>query len=184
MTKTNKTSEFLTDFPLGKVPTFKSSTGLALFESDAIAQYAAESGPASNQLLGSIPEERASIRQWIGFADHELFEPLQNMVLWRFGMAPYDGKLERDSFGRFEIALRVLETHLQGRLYVATDHLDLADLSVAAALVWGFGLIIDKEMRTHCPLTVEWYLRVIEQDQVKIAFGEKNFIDVRKEATQ
>ena len=184
MTKTNKTSEFLSEFPLGQVPTFRSSTGLALFESDAIAQYAAESGPASSQLLGSTLDERAVIRQWIGFADHELFGSLQNMVLWRFGMAPYDDKLERDSFARFEIALRVLEKHLQGRLYVATDHLDLADLSVAAALVWGFGHIVDKEMRTHYPLTVKWYIRVIEQEQVKLFFAEKEFIDARKEGNQ
>jgi elongation factor 1-gamma len=53
----------------------------------------------------------------------------------------------------------------------------LADLSVAAAMYWGFGQIIDKDMREKYPLNVKWYLRVIEQEQVKMAFGESDFID-------
>lgn len=180
MGKTNKTLEFLADFPLGQVPAFRSRSGLTLFESDAITQYVAESGPARKQLLGSNVEESATIRQWIGFADHNVFVPLQNMVLWRYGMATYDEKLEAASLFTLETSLLVLEKRLQGRQYVATDHLDLADLSVAAAMYWGFGLVIDKKMREKYPLTVEWYLRVIEQEQVKAAFGETNFIEVRK----
>ncbi|KAJ6079666.1 hypothetical protein N7467_009419 [Penicillium canescens] len=180
MGKTNKSLDFLADFPLGQVPTFRSRSGLILFESDAIAQYAAESGPARKQLLGSNAEESAIIRQWICFADHDLFIPLQNMVLWRYGMAAYDEKLEVTALSTLERSLLVLERRLEGRQYVATDHLDLADLSVAAAMYWGFGQIIDEKMREKYPLTVKWYLRVIEQEQVKTAFGEKVFIEVRK----
>jgi elongation factor 1-gamma len=184
MTKTNRSPEFLADFPLGKVPTFRGQNGLTLFESDAIAQYIAECGPASGQLLGTTPEERAVIQQWIGFADHELFAPLQNMILWRYGMGVYDSKLEAASFRHLRASLRVLENYLQGRQYVATDHLNMADLSLAAALYWGFGQVIDKDMRREYPSTVAWYLRVIEQDQVKTAFGDKVFIDVRRDTPQ
>jgi elongation factor 1-gamma len=35
-------------------------------------------------------------------------------------------------------------------------------------------------MRENYPLTVQWYLRVIEQEQVKTAFGEPVFVEVRK----
>ena len=39
MGKTNKTSEFLGKFPMGKVPAFESADGKTLFESNAIAYY-------------------------------------------------------------------------------------------------------------------------------------------------
>lgn len=180
MGKTNKSLEYLVDFPLGQVPTFKSRSGLLLFESDAIAQYVAEMGPAKNQLLGFNAENSATIRQWINFADHSLFLPLQNMILWRYSMAAYDEKLESTSLLALETALQALEKRLEGRQYVATDNLDLADLSIAAAMYWGFGQVIDKKMRERYPLIVEWYIRVTGQEQVKPAFGENEFIAVRK----
>ncbi|OJJ67038.1 hypothetical protein ASPBRDRAFT_137149 [Aspergillus brasiliensis CBS 101740] len=179
MTKTNKSPEFLRDFPLGKVPAFKGVTGLSLFESDAILQYVAESGPASVQLLGSSVDDRALIRQWTEFADHELFEPLQNMVLWRYGMAPFDEALESKSYSRLEVSLSVLEAHLQGREFVASGDLSMADLSVAAAMFWGYGQVVDADLRSRYPSTAEWYLRVIGREGVKQAFGEPNFIGKR-----
>ncbi|BCS05596.1 glutathione S-transferase family protein [Aspergillus luchuensis] len=179
MTKTNKSPEFLLDFPLGKVPAFRSVTGLSLFESDAILQYVAESGPASVQLLGSSVDERALIRQWTEFADHELFEPLQNMVLWRYGMAGFDEALELRSYSRLEVSLSVLEAHLQGREFVASGDLSMADLSVAAAMVWGYGQVVDADLQCQYPSTVQWYLRVIGREGVKQAFGEPNFLEKR-----
>jgi elongation factor 1-gamma len=179
MAQTNRSPEFLHDFPLGKVPTFSSVTGIKLFESDAIAQYAAEMGPMSTQLLGSSADERALIRQWVGFADHELFEPLQSMVLWRYGMGPFVEGVEATSLSRLEVSLDVLERHLRGREYLVSSHLSLADLSVAAAMVWGFEQVVDKEMRGKYPLTVQWYLHVISQDKVKQVFGEPNLTEVR-----
>ncbi|EOD44390.1 putative translation elongation factor eef-1b gamma protein [Neofusicoccum parvum UCRNP2] len=161
MGNTNKTPEFLASFPMGRVPTFKSTCGLALFESDAIAQYAAESGPASAQLLGATAEERAIIRQWIGFADHELFEPLTTLILWRF-------------------SLKVLEKQLYGRQYIVSEQLSLADISVAAGLYWGFAQVIDQDLRAEYSQTTEWHLRVVQDGRIKSAFGEKNFIEVRK----
>lgn len=181
MGKTNKSPEFLKNFPLWQVPTFKSQGGIALFESDAIAQFAAQSGPASAELLGANAEESAIIRQWIGFADHNLFAPLQNLILWRYGMAAFDANLESASLRNLEASLSILEKHLEGRQHVATNHINLADISVAAALFWGFGQIIDRKMREQYPLIVQWYSRLLEVDQIKSAFGEKDFVEVRKE---
>ncbi|KAH7015843.1 glutathione S-transferase [Ilyonectria destructans] len=167
MGKTNKTPEFLADFPMGRVPTLKSATGLVLFESDTIAQYIAESGPASAQLLGATAEERAVIRQWIGFADHELFEPLTTLLLWRYGMALFkEEEAEKSAFQRLDVSLTVLEKQLQGCRYIASEQLSLADISVAASLYWGFAQVLDLELRAKFSQTVEWYLR--------------NFIETRK----
>lgn len=66
--------------------------------------------------------------------DHDLFVLLQNIILWRYGMAAYNGKLEVTALSTLERSLLVLERRLEGRQYVATDHLDLAELSVTAAM--------------------------------------------------
>jgi elongation factor 1-gamma len=179
MGNTNKSPEFVSDFPMGRVPAFKSVKGLYIFESDAIAQYAAECGPSSSQLLGSTVEERAIIRQWIGFAAHELFEPLTPLILWRYGMAPFDEETENSAFQRLIASLVVLEKQLQGRQYIASEQLSLADISVAASLYWGFTQIIDGVLRAEYSRTTEWYLRVIQDERVNSAFGKKSFIEAR-----
>ncbi|KAK2736515.1 elongation factor 1-gamma [Colletotrichum kahawae] len=180
MGKTNRTPEFLANFPMGRVPTFRSADGgLALFESDAIAQYAAESGPARTQLLGGGVEERAIIRQWIGFADHELLEPLTTLILWRFGMAEFVEKAEHAAFSSLQKSLAALEKHLQGRQYIGLDQLSLADISVAASLYWGFAQVIDGELRAKYRKVTEWYLLVVRDKSLKSAIPEE-FIDVRK----
>ncbi|WYZ42207.1 hypothetical protein EsH8_V_001102 [Colletotrichum jinshuiense] len=165
---------------MGRVPTFKSANdGMTLFESDAIAQYAAESGPASARLLGVTVEERALIRQWIGFADHELFPPLTTLIMWRYGMAAFDEIEERAAFTRLHVSLVALEKHLQGRQYIATEQLSLGDISVAAGLYWGFAHIIDRELRAKYSETTKWYLRVIRDERLKSSIQEV-LIDIRK----
>ncbi|KAF4333256.1 translation elongation factor eef-1b gamma subunit [Fusarium beomiforme] len=183
MGQTNKSPEFLAQFPLGRVPTFKSRDGkTVLFESDAIAQYAAESGPASTQLLGSTPEERATIRQWIAFADHELFEPMTIMIMWRYGMDSFDEAADKKALQHLVVSLTILEKHLQCRDYIATELLSLADISVAAGLYWGFAQVIDAELRTQFRRTTDWYLRVTQDGYLASSFGEQNFIESRKDA--
>lgn len=181
MGKTNREPEFLAKFPLGKVPAFEGADGTKIFDSDAIAQYVAESGPAAGQLLGTTPAQKAHVRQWICFAADEILTNVTRLFRWRFGIAPYDEKTETTSLERLERAVAALETHLSsGRTWVATEQLSLADISLASALVWGFEHVIDDELRPKYPKTVEWYKRVLASDGVKEFFGEPKFIAKRK----
>lgn len=181
MLKTNRTPEFLSKFPFGKVPSFESASGIKLFESDAITQFIAESGPASAQLLGSTPADRALIRQWICFADGEVIGPVIQLVKWRVKIAEFDEKIETDNLARLERSLALLERHLDGRKWMVDgEMLSLADITVASALQWGFAMVIDAEMRAKYPATVAWYERVVESEGVKEAFGEKKFVEKRE----
>ncbi|CAI7630737.1 unnamed protein product [Penicillium glandicola] len=181
MGKTNRTPDFLSKFPLGMVPAFEAANGTTLFESDAITQYIAESGPAANQLIGATPAERATIRQWICYAQCEIQESMTNLVLWRFGLRSYDEKVEEKNLGRLERSLQYLETHLKDRTWlVSNEKLSLADITVAAALVWGFSSVIDAEMRQKFPSVVTWYERILGAEGVKEAFGEKKYIEKRQ----
>ncbi|KAJ5676470.1 uncharacterized protein N7477_002103 [Penicillium maclennaniae] len=181
MGKTNRTEDFLTKFPLGKVPAFEGADGTNLFESDAMTQYIAESGPAAAQLLGATPAERAAVRQWICYAQGEILDPVTQLALWRMNIRPYDEATETTNLQRLERSLACLETHLKGRTwFVNNDKLSLADITVASALVWGFSMVIDAEMRQKYPTVIAWYERTIEADGVKEAFGEKKFVEKRQ----
>ncbi|GIK04988.1 hypothetical protein Aspvir_009087 [Aspergillus viridinutans] len=177
----NRTPEFLAKFPFGKVPAFEGADGTKIVESDAIAQYVAESGPAAGQLLGTKPAERAAIRQWIAFADGEIQGPVIQLVVPRLGYGPFDESVEKKNLDKLERSLTHLEGHLRGRNWVATEEkLSLADITVAAALYWGFSIVIDREMRQKYPFVVSWYEKTIESDGVKQAFGEKKFVEKRE----
>ncbi|TGO29120.1 hypothetical protein BPAE_0018g00050 [Botrytis paeoniae] len=183
MFETNRTPEFLSDFPLGRVPVFKDATSsFQLFESDAIAQYAAESGPAVNQLLGSNVKERATIRQWISFANNEIFEPITTLIFWRYGFVPFEKGAEDEAMGKLEIVLNILESQLSKHTYVSsTEDISLADISVAAALYWGFDQVIDVEKRGKFPKVVEWYERIIKHEHLRPFWGEQKFVEKRRE---
>jgi len=181
MGKTNRTEDFLSKFPLGKVPAFEGADGTNIFEADAITQYIAESGPAAAQLMGATPAERAAVRQWICYAQGEVMDPITQLVLWRLKYKPYDEATETDGLQRLERSLTCLETQLKGRTWLVNgDKLSLADITVASALVWGFSMVVDAEMRQKYPAVVAWYERTLETDGVKQAFGEKKFIEKRQ----
>lgn len=182
MGQTNRTPEFLAKFPLGKVPAFESASGVKLVESNAITQFVAESGPAAFQLVGASPAERALIRQWSDFADGEILGPVLTLALWRLGLGTYkyEEAAETAALTKLERALSYLERQIQGKTWlVAGEKLSLADINVAAALVWGFSISIDKEMRAKYPGVMAWYERVTEAEGVKEAFGEKTFVEKR-----
>ncbi|CAG8230168.1 unnamed protein product [Penicillium salamii] len=162
--QTNRTPDFISKFPLGKVPAFEGADGTTLFESDAITQYIAESGPAADQLVGATPAQRAQIRQWICYAQGEVLDPVSQLALWRLGIYTYDAKNETTNAEKLHRSLACL---------------DLADITVAAALIWGFATFIEKEDREKYPSVVAWYERTIETEGVKQAFGEKKYIDKR-----
>lgn len=180
---TNRTPEFLAKFPAGKVPAFEGSDGLCLAESDAIAQYIAQSGPCASQLLGQDPATSALIRQWISFTDGEIVPYALDLVIWRVNLGPYDETTEKKALARIEYALGVLEKHLDGRTWLVGDQLTLADLTLASALVWPFMHIVDEAMRERYSKVVSWYLRTIGMKGVKDVFGSPDMISVRRTYT-
>lgn len=185
--KDNKTPEFLSKFPLGKVPAFTARDAPNICDSDAIAQYVAESGPAAGQLLGTTPAEHAAIRQWICFGASEVMDPVTQLTVPRIGLAAYDEAKEVAALGRIGRSLDCLEIHLKGKTWLASsDKLSLADISVVASLVIGFAFSIDADMRKKCPSVMEWYQRAIGIEHVKKAFQDveealapNNFVEKR-----
>ncbi|KAF4595808.1 eEF-1B gamma subunit-like protein [Ophiocordyceps camponoti-floridani] len=120
-TITNQTPDFLAKFPVGKVPVFEGSDGLCLSESDAIAQYMAQSGPRASQLLGHNASSSAQIRQWISFTDSELTSHVIDLVLWRVGLGVFNAEVETRALAGVEKGLAVLERRLRGRTWLVGE---------------------------------------------------------------
>ncbi|KAE8379585.1 glutathione S-transferase [Aspergillus bertholletiae] len=179
---TNRTPEFLAKFPLGKVPVYEGADGTLLFESDAIAQYVAESGPAKDQLLGVSAAERAHIRQWSCLAEGDLMGAVVPFALWHMKLVQYTEKDLEGHLAKLERVVGAAEAHLKAgdRKWLATaEKLSAADISLAAPLSWAFAMILDEELRAKYPNVVAWYERTIESEGVKQAFGEKKFVEKR-----
>ncbi|KAG0156868.1 Alpha/beta hydrolase, putative [Penicillium digitatum] len=177
---TNQSSEFLAKFPLGKVPAFEGSDGTLIFESDAIAQYVAESGPFGDKLLGKDSLEKATIRQWILFSDLEIMSPVIELVMWRVGMVPFDASVEEKAMVTLRRGLSCLECYLNGRKWLATeDDPSLADFTLAGACFWAFMQVIDSKMRDEFPILTRFYQRIIAWEDVKYVFRQATFIEER-----
>ncbi|OGM49217.1 translation elongation factor eEF-1B gamma subunit [Aspergillus bombycis] len=179
---TNRSADFLAKFPMGKAPAFEAADGTLIFESDAIAQYVAESGPAKDQLLGVSAAERAHIRQWICFAEGDGMGAVVPFALWQMKIAQYTAEELEGHLAKLERAVGAVEAYLKAgnRKWLATEEkLSLADISLAAPLSWAFGMVLDAELRAKYPAVVAWYERTIESEGVKQAFGEKKLIEKR-----
>jgi elongation factor 1-gamma len=163
-TKTNRTPEYLAKFPLGKIPSFESSDGLLLIESNAIAYYVAESGPKRDQLLGATPGTRGQIQQWIFFTELQLSPDLFELGRWRFGIGSYNKEKEDPCSVSAKKWLDFVEAGLKGKKWLVGDDEaagpSLADITVAGTLFFGFLTYIDAEMRLEYPEIVRWYEQI------------------------
>ncbi|KZZ88924.1 translation elongation factor eEF-1B gamma subunit [Ascosphaera apis ARSEF 7405] len=175
---TNTTEDFKSKFPTTRVPAFEGADGVNLFDSDAIAQYIAESGPQADRLLGSNPAERATIRQWIAYASSDFMPLLTQLVLPRMGITKYDTSIDEKYLPMFHKQFKSLDAFLEKRKYLTSEkEWNMADVSLVAALWWSFAFIAGEEERQQYPALMRWFKSVTEDDVVKSVFGEVKYTD-------
>ena len=122
----NKSEEFLSVSPYGKVPVL-SVNGTSLYESNIVNEYLEEVYD-SPRLMPENPEERASVRSWMAFADDYFFPSV-----YRVRMGPQRGYSEdeiREAKEKLYDALSRLEHQLEGREYLVGEY-TLADIAHA-----------------------------------------------------
>jgi glutathione S-transferase len=129
--------EFLKINPAGKIPVLVDGDRV-FTESVAIVLYLAEKYSDKGLLPPSL-DERAQVNRWLLFAATELEQPL-----WRISrhtaLYPEEQRLPGDvvlASGEFKDMAAVLEKHMQGRQFVATDNVSVADFVMAYTLDWG-----------------------------------------------
>ncbi|XP_046575172.1 elongation factor 1-gamma-like [Haliotis rubra] len=166
--ETNKTSDFLSKFPLGKVPAFQSKDGLSLSESNAIAYYV-----GNPQLRGSSPEAASQVQQWTCFADNEILPAACTWVFPCLGIIQYNKQDTERAKEQIRTALDVLNKVLLTRTYLVGERISQADISVACNLIQLYQYVLDPDFRKSYPNVNRWFTTLINQKEFKTVI--KNF---------
>lgn len=123
----NKSEEFLSISPYGKVPVLVVN-GTSLYESNVVNEYLDEVHEAP-RLMPEEPEQRALARSWMAFADEYLFP-----AIFRIRVGPERGLSEeqlQEANEKLEDALLRLEHQLESGQYLVGEY-TLADVAHAA----------------------------------------------------
>ena len=164
----HRNPEFLEINPAAKVPVLVDGD-LLLSESVAIVLYLAEKY-ADRGFIPADLQARADFYRWILFAVTELEQPL-----WRIArhtaLYPERDRLPADVTlaGRdFLPMAAVLENHMQGRDYVASDRVSAADFVVAYTLDWAG----EARLLGECPTLRTYVERMYARPRAPRRIGE------------
>ena len=132
----NRRPEFLKLNPAGKLPVLVDGD-VVLTESVAIALYLAEKYPEKGFLPRDLAQ-RAQVYRWLLFAATELEQPLWRISRHTRLYAESERLAAEVPLARrdFEQMAAVLEQHMQGREFVASDRVTVADFVTAYTLDW------------------------------------------------
>ncbi|KAI0206311.1 glutathione S-transferase [Astrocystis sublimbata] len=171
--ETNTSPEFVSKFPLGKVPAFEGADGFCLTESVAIATYFAKSGPYADQLMGSDAKSQALIQQWAHFTEADMFgNTVVPYVMAVMKLYAPDEKRFNDCITGFKRDVKYLEVSLKGKKYLVGDKLTFADYMVTSNLYIAFKHFIDAEWRKELPNLVAYAQNFAADPEHKKVYGE------------
>jgi glutathione S-transferase len=159
----NKSEEFLSVSPYGKVPVLRVNE-TSLYESNIVNEYLDEVYD-SPKLMPENPEERATVRSWMAFADDYFFP-----AVYRVRMGLQRGYSEdeiQEPKEKLSDALSRLEHQLEGRQYLVGEY-TLADIAHAGNFHRLRVLLKSGEVRLHkYPNVTAWMERVEGRESYK-----------------
>jgi len=129
-----RSPEFRATNVMGEIPTMVDGD-LALTQSGVIQNYVVEK---SGKMGGANADENREILRWILWDNHKLSSPA-GMTRFLINFLPKDKQPEGVipfTQGRLKTAYATLNAHLEGRDWIAADHLTIADLSCCSYLYY------------------------------------------------
>ncbi|KAH7927575.1 glutathione S-transferase C-terminal-like protein [Leucogyrophana mollusca] len=175
---TNKSPEFLTKFPLGKIPAFERKDGFTLTEGAAIARYLSSVAPESG-LLGSSIEEAAKIDQWIHFAETEIQNYTDRVYALVEGMTGDYNKAAHDVLVKNQLrGLNYLEAYLSTHTFLINESITLADVTLAATIGRTVGVTLGAAERATFPHIIAFFEKVTQDSRIAPAFGNFERVEV------
>jgi glutathione S-transferase len=143
------------------VPTLQDGN-LVVWESHAILRYLAAAYGAES-LWRSDVRERAIVDQWTDWTA-TTFQPAWISVFWLLVRTPpeqHDRKAIEAAYAKTLSALRILDSHLADRDYLAGNSLSYADIAAGVALYRWFTMELD---RPAMPGVENWYRRLEQRE--------------------
>lgn len=146
--------------PNSKIPVLEDN-GFVLWESCAIMQYLCDKNPG-NTLYPQDVQTRADINRWMFWATQH-FAPAIGVLTWErvwkgyVTGQPADPVEDARGCGELEQYATVLDGHLASRDWVVGDKLTLADIAIAAPLMYRQKAALPLD---GYPNLLAWYARV------------------------
>ena len=162
--ETNKSSDFLKKFPLGKVPAFEEDD-FRLFETNSIAYYVGNS-------ITRGGEQEAEVLQWIGIADNDLLPSACTWVYPTLGILQYNKQATEKAKDQVKAVLAMMNDHLLTRTFLVGERVSQADISVACTLLMLYVNVLEPSFREPYGNVNRWFTTMINQPQVKSVIGE------------
>lgn len=156
----NNEDWYLAMNPMGRVPVLDDA-GFILWESHSIVRYLA----AKHGKDDFYPEDlqvRANAEKWMDWK-LSFLQPAITPLFWNLVRTPpekRDHDVIRRSHAETETMFRVLDAHLQGRDYIAANHLTMGDIPAGAMTYRWYGLDIE---RPDLPGLQAWYERLTKR---------------------
>ncbi len=156
----NDTADYLAMNPMGLVPTINDD-GFIMWESNAITRYLAEKH-GKGSLYPNDPHARATADTWMDWKLNAI-NPIMRPIFWGLVRT----KPEDRDMDEINAAIKqghkfwgMLDTHLEGRNYIAGDDLTMGDIPVGPQAFRWFELVED---RPSMPNLEAWYQRLTER---------------------
>jgi len=162
--ETDKSDEFLSKFPLGKVPAFCDDK-VVLNEANAIAYYvgneATRGGPNAAQVLN-----------WINFADNVIEPAACTWVYPTLGMFQYNKQNCEKAKEDIKKALGFMNTHLMTKTFLVGERISQADISVFCTLMMLYQNVMDSSFRAPFANVNRWFTTLANQPQFMKVVGK------------
>lgn len=166
----HKTPEFLKKNPLGKVPTLETPEG-PIFESNAIARYAARLNGDAHHLYGRSVYQAGLVDQWIDFSVNEIDLPAAAWLYPIFGIIPENPDATKAAKGDIRKALKILDDFLLNHQFLVGERFSLADIVVAMSLTPLYKMVLDAGFRKSFANANRWFELVTNQPDVIAVTG-------------
>ncbi|KAI8804538.1 glutathione S-transferase, partial [Cladochytrium replicatum] len=169
----NLKPEFLSKFPLGKVPAFEGADGYTLYESNAISRYLG--GDALSG--GSDPRIASLISQFVGLNDRELV-PAETVWLYPiYGWLPHNAEMVARAKEEVSRVLAYLDSHLLSRTFLVGESVTLADITLVTTLQNFYKTVFDKDFRKRFGNVNRWFLTCVNQPNFAKVLGEVKLVE-------
>lgn len=158
----NKSEEYLSKNPLGKMPVLELDDGTCLAESASICRYLEEMHP-NPPLMGTDAKSRALVDMWHRRMEFELLNPMITIFvhtgeMWKDRVTQIP-ELAEINKSNVQTCTEWLNKELEGREFIATDDYTVADITAQSAFVMGKAALGIRIPETLTNLN-DWWQRV------------------------
>ena len=166
----NRSPEFLSKFPFGHVPALETPGGACIYESNAIAYYAATHNP--ELLGGECPVKRSLVQQYLAANDTELFPPVLG---WALPILDYT----ETNFAKAQVqthsAMAAFDKIIGDRDYFVGDRVTLADIVIACSLWLPYSMLLEEDSRRKYANLTRWFTKTVSEPTFKSVSGNFEF---------